>query len=179
MCQVVPGPSLSGKFPLKSQAETAFPGGSPCLCLERVAGAGRDVKCNTFFQFSFAGTATCTRGDCDDRPMCRVARTVITSAGSRRRFARRGLLPSFLFQRVPVIAVVVRLSFFFFLALLFVVKMKTQWLCVVVSTGGLLFLLFRVTHLVVFITSYFYSVGPAVFFLALIFFLWPMFNSRL
>lgn len=135
-CQVVPGPSLSGKLRLKSQAETAFPGGSPCLCLEQVAGAGRDVKCNTFFPFSFAGTVTRTRGDCDNRPMCRVARTVITSAGSRRHFARRGLLQSFLFQRVPVIAVVVMLSVFFFLALLFVVKMKTQRLCVVLSAGA-------------------------------------------
>lgn len=89
-----------------------------------------------FFPFSFAGTVTRTYGDCDNRPMCRVARTVITSAGSRRRFARRGLLQSFLFRRVPVIAVVVTLSFFFFLALLFVVKMKIQRLCVLVSAGA-------------------------------------------
>lgn len=87
-----------------------------------------------------------------------------------------GDLPVEVFYRLSsfnvslLLLLLLRYLFFFFLALLFVVKMKTQWLCVVVSTGGLLFLLFRVTHLVVFITSYFYSVGPAVFFLALIFF---------
>lgn len=101
----------------------------------------------------------------------RVARTVSTTARSRRFFfVRRGLLPSFLFQRVPVIAVVVTLSFIFsFLTLLFSCENEDNG-CVLSSAQVLFVLMFCVTHLVVFITSYFYSVGLPVVFTSLFFF---------
>lgn len=146
--------------------QASFSLGPTSLVFEQVAGAGRNVKCNTFF--FLAGTATCTHSDCGDRPRredsqyhCKISPVF---------FVRRGLLPSFLFQRVPVIAVVVTLSFIFsFLTLLFSCENEDNG-CVLSSAQVLFFLMFCVTHLVVFITSYFYSVGLPVVFTSLIFF---------
>lgn len=125
-------PLLSGKFSSKSQAKPAFPG-AHLVCVRAGSWCGKKCQMQYFFP-----------------PGLRYACTVIMVTGEAPRredsqyhckkspmFVRRGLLLSFLFQCVPVIAVVVTFSFFFF-ALVFV-KMEDKQLCVVVSTSAPLF----------------------------------------
>lgn len=161
-------PSLSGEFSSKSQAKPAFPG-AHLVCVKAGNWCGKKRQMQYFFPPGLRHACTVimatgkTPCHMDSQYHCRISPV----------FVRRGLLASLLFQCVPFIAVVVTFSLFFF-ALLFV-KMEDKQLCVVVSTGAPLpfFLLFCVTHLVVFTSSYFYSVGLPVSFL----FFWPMFND--
>lgn len=156
--------------------QASFSLGPTSLVFEQVAGAGRNVKCNTFF--FLAGTATCTHSDCGDRPRredsqyhCKISPVF---------FVRRGLLPSFLFQRVPVIAVVVTLSFIFsFLTLLFSCENEDNG-CVL-SSAQVLFFFNVLCHSPCSVHNFLLLQcwAACCFHFSYFFLFWPMFNSRI
>lgn len=153
MCQIVPVFSLSGKSFFGKPIQL-FPGAHLARVWWAGNWCGKKRQMQYFFLFSFF---SCRKCDMHAQRLWWSAENAESRGQSvplqdlAGAFVRRGLLPSFLFQRVRVIAVVaVTLSFNSYLLALLSRENVVDNGCVL-SSAQVLFFMFRVTHLVVFI----------------------------